>query len=255
MLDLCQKNETVAITRISPHPQNYKIHSPRQIEQLKASLTRFGQVRSVVIQEQSAGDYVTVAGHGVLEAAKKLKWASIKADILPASWDEVEVRGYLIADNQHALSASDDEYLLAQLLEEQKGLGIELASLGSSEQELRELYQSIENSHVADFLTPYLTDDEPSVFARPTFPAQTFTAHGEEDEQDAEEATTPLFPPLTQRPLAYTENIQYFPVTYSLTLEQRTVVFDAVRKAKETWNLGTSQEALVAICQRYSVQT
>jgi len=46
---------------------------------------------------------------------------------------------------------------------------------------------------------------------------------------------------------------QWFPVTYTVTKEQRQTLLDAIRKAKCQWGLKTSAEAIAHICQLFLV--
>src|SRR5260221_407953 len=93
-------NAVVAIDALKAHPRNYKRHPEQQIGRLATSITRFGQVRSIVVQEGAGGRYVIVAGHGLVEAAKRENLTELRADIIPASWTPEQVEGYLIADNE-----------------------------------------------------------------------------------------------------------------------------------------------------------
>jgi len=128
------RNASIAISAISEHPENYRRHPDEQVERLQASLARFGQVRSVVVQEGAPGKYLMVAGHGVMKAAIEEELTELRADIIPADWSPEQVAGYLIADNMGG--AEDDRAALAKLLSEQRDQGFDLASLGSSEDEL-----------------------------------------------------------------------------------------------------------------------
>jgi ParB-like chromosome segregation protein Spo0J len=49
---------TRGIDTLSPHPRNYNQHPPAQIERLAASLSRFGQVRPIVVH----GDTIVYGG-------------------------------------------------------------------------------------------------------------------------------------------------------------------------------------------------
>jgi len=138
-----KENRMVPVASLYPHEKNYRQHPPEQIRKIKASLERFGQVRSIVIQECENGSYTIVAGHGVVEAATQLKMSELRADVF-ASWvSETEIRGYLVADNLLGVDAVDDEELLAQLLQEQSDAGFDLASLGSDEETLRQMLESL----------------------------------------------------------------------------------------------------------------
>jgi len=113
-----------------------------QIDKLALSLQRFGQGRSIVVQD-SPDKLIIVAGHGIVEAAQALQWKELRADILPADWTDTQVEGYLIADNEHAKEASDNEELLAMLLQEQQEAGFDLATMGTDDETLRQMLETL----------------------------------------------------------------------------------------------------------------
>lgn len=101
----------VALAGLQPHPRNYNRHSAQQLEHLKASLTRFGQVRSIVVWRN-----LILAGHGLTEATDAPAWATLRADVLPDDYAEELALAYLVADNELArLSDPDTDALLAIL--------------------------------------------------------------------------------------------------------------------------------------------
>jgi hypothetical protein len=101
-----------------------------------------------------------VAGHGIVEAAKKLRYTELRADILPAAWDADAVEGYLIADNMHSQGGEDDMVVLSQLLQEQQDAGFDLASLGTDEEALRQMLESLGDG----YLDSDEEDSEPPAF-------------------------------------------------------------------------------------------
>jgi DNA modification methylase len=110
------ENRTVPVASCSPHPGNYNRHDEGQIADLRLSLRRFHQVRSIVAQDDGAGGYLLVAGHGVWEAARLEGFESLRADVIPADWSPARVLAYLAADNELAKRASPDEAQLAALV-------------------------------------------------------------------------------------------------------------------------------------------
>lgn len=60
--------EELPITAISANPRNARTHSDRQIAKIAASIAEFGFTNPVLIDEND----VLIAGHGRLEAAKRL---------------------------------------------------------------------------------------------------------------------------------------------------------------------------------------
>jgi len=134
-------NRVVPISELSPHPRNYRKHPDEQIEKLRASIARFGQVRSAVAQQGAPNQFLMVAGHGVLEAAIAEGLTELRIDVIPADWTPEQVEGYLIADNQSG--AEDDIRQLAVLLQEQQAAGFDLAALGSDDVALEGLLAQI----------------------------------------------------------------------------------------------------------------
>lgn len=69
-------------------PANARKHSDKNLAAIKASLTRFGQQKPIVID--SSG--VVRAGNGTLAAAKALGWAEIDpgyCDVIVARWEKL----------------------------------------------------------------------------------------------------------------------------------------------------------------------
>lgn len=149
----------VPIDTVFPHSENYKKHPDIQLNSLKASLLRFGQVKSVVVQRTAGADnaYILLAGHGLTLAAQELladpryatnarvqswrgSWAVV---VVPSSWTALEAKAYMVADNEIAAKALTDETALAAILEEQRAAELDLTSLGVSSDELDALLEKL----------------------------------------------------------------------------------------------------------------
>ncbi len=101
------------ISALIPRSRNPRTHSKRQIEQIAASIRRFGFLSPVLVDGESR----IIAGHGRVEGAKLagLKQVPvIRVDHL----SEAEIRAYVIADNKLAENAGWDLNLLALELKE-----------------------------------------------------------------------------------------------------------------------------------------
>jgi ParB-like chromosome segregation protein Spo0J len=128
-------NTVIPLAACRPHPANYNRHDADQITDLRTSLRRFGQVRSVVVQAASDG-YVIAAGHGIIEAAQLEGLTSLRADIIPADWPPAKVLAYLAADNELARRGDPDEGQLAELVAHVKAeADDELAALAAGSAE------------------------------------------------------------------------------------------------------------------------
>ena len=95
------------ITDLLPRAGNPRTHSPKQIEQIAASIRRFGFTNPVLTDSHDG----VVAGHGRLEAARLLSMAEVPTLRL-GDLSEADVRAYVIADNRLAEKAGWDRDLL-----------------------------------------------------------------------------------------------------------------------------------------------
>jgi DNA modification methylase len=118
-------NRVVKVAGLTPHPRNYNTHSDAQVGDLRASLKRFGQVRSIVVQGRQdvgapGGDpkFLIVAGHGLVAAARLEGYTQLRADVIPAAWKPARVLAYLAADNELARQGNPDEAQLAAIVAE-----------------------------------------------------------------------------------------------------------------------------------------
>jgi len=102
--------ETVNIDTITFDPANARKHSIKNLDAIKASLTRFGQQKPIVIDSNG----VVRAGNGTLMAAKALGWSTIS--VVRSSLQGSEATAYAIADNRSAELAEWDDDALAQTL-------------------------------------------------------------------------------------------------------------------------------------------
>lgn len=127
------KNVDRPITGLKPHPRNTKQHPDSQIDVIAGLIQKYGWTNRVLID----GKNRIIAGHGRVLAAKKLGITTIPC-ALAEGWSDADIRAYLIADNKSAESPWDEDLLGAEL----KILGdegIDLASLGFSDDELSAL--------------------------------------------------------------------------------------------------------------------
>jgi ParB-like chromosome segregation protein Spo0J len=115
--------ETVQIDAISHDPANLRTHSQKNLDAIKASLRRFGQVKPIVVDQRG----IVLAGNGTLQAARELGWQEIK--IVRTGLAGAEAVAYGIADNRTAELAAWDEVALADVL---ASLQVEDAALAES---------------------------------------------------------------------------------------------------------------------------
>ncbi len=101
------KVELRPIGTLKPAASNARKHSPKQIEQVAASIRHFGFTNPIIIE----ADGIIVAGHARFEAAKVLGITEVPTiQILHLTSDEL--RAYRLADNKIAANAEWDEDIL-----------------------------------------------------------------------------------------------------------------------------------------------
>ena len=105
--------ERIDISQLIPDARNARTHSKRQIEQIGASVKRFGFTAPVLIDE----DDKIIAGHGRVAAAKLLGHSDVPCLRL-SHLSAAEKRAYALADNKVALNASWDIEILASEFQE-----------------------------------------------------------------------------------------------------------------------------------------
>ena len=130
----------VQLSALRAHPQNYNQHSEAQIGRLMASLEKFGQPKEIVVWRG-----LIIAGHGLVEAARRLGWTALRASDMSEVWTEAQALAYLGADNELARLADPDEAALAQLAASLRDVDAELAALAAgTEERLAELMATLD---------------------------------------------------------------------------------------------------------------
>lgn len=119
------------IAELKPSPRNARLHSERQLDQIRASLRDYGWTTAVLVDEEGQ----IIAGHGRVEAAKREGLTEVPVAVA-TGWTEAQRRAYALADNRIPLNASWDEAALGVELAELTGLGVDLGTLGFNDQEV-----------------------------------------------------------------------------------------------------------------------
>lgn len=123
-----------SFSELQPAKRNPRTHSPSQVEQIARSIQEFGWTNPVLVDERGA----IIAGHGRLEAARKLGMAEVPTITL-AGLTDAQKRALVIADNQLALNAGWDSDMLALELSELGDAGFDVSLIGFSDDELAAL--------------------------------------------------------------------------------------------------------------------
>jgi len=117
-------SEEVSIDSLMKDPANVRKHSQRNIDAIKASLSKFGQQKPIVIDAEGK----VLAGNGTLQAAIELGWTSIQ--VSRSTLQGADAVAFAIADNRTAELAEWDYQALTQVFEELAGIGFDLADIG-----------------------------------------------------------------------------------------------------------------------------
>lgn len=120
-----------AIEKVVPSPRNARSHKDAQVAEIAGSIRAFGFVNPVLVGEGGS----LIAGHGRLEAARKLGLSEVPViELLGLS--EVQQRQLMLADNRIAMNAGWDIEMLHLELKDLAALGADLKVLGFAKGEL-----------------------------------------------------------------------------------------------------------------------
>lgn len=133
-IEMAKKIEVWPVEKLRPYERNARTHSPEQVEKIAASMTEFGFTNPILVDSQSG----IIAGHGRLEAAKRLGLNEVPVIILD-HLSEAQRRAYILADNRLALDAGWDFELLGQELAALDSDGFDLSIAGFSNSEIEEM--------------------------------------------------------------------------------------------------------------------
>ena len=121
--------ELHCIERIMPNPRNARTHTRKQIRQLANSISEFGFVVPILIDEKRK----IIGGHGRYEAARLLGLKEVPV-IVVKGLSEAKRRALAIADNKLAEGAGWDRERLVHELRELSALlvveGVEISITG-----------------------------------------------------------------------------------------------------------------------------
>ena len=128
------KIEHWTIDKLVPYARNARTHSPAQINQIAASIAEFGFTNPILV----GSDGVIIAGHGRLEAARKLGMQTVPVIVLD-HLTPTQRRALVIADNRIAENAGWDEEMLSLELAELQEHDFDLELTGFSDEEINRL--------------------------------------------------------------------------------------------------------------------
>ena len=100
----------IPLEQVKEAPFNYNLHLENQIDELCKSLKEFKQFKNIVLWQGYC-----IAGNGLIFAARKLGWKSLKA-VVRDELTEEQAKRLCIADNATPYLAQPDSQKLEKLL-------------------------------------------------------------------------------------------------------------------------------------------
>lgn len=134
-------------TSLRPHPQNPRVHSDKQVNQIAQSIEAFGFLVPILVDERQN----VVAGNGRLLAAQRLGWKTVPV-IKLNHLSETQYKAFLIADNRLTENSTWDDRLLGEQLKVLSELELEfdLEVTGFEMAEIDVLIDGLETVEEAD---------------------------------------------------------------------------------------------------------
>jgi hypothetical protein len=127
--------ETVALNKLLPHPRNYRVHTEDQLAHLIESIKKNGFYRNVVVAKNNT----ILAGHGVVEAARKIKLTEIPVIRLNLDPSDPRALKVLAGDNEISRLAEIDDRALTDMLKDIKLMDTSLLGTGFDDMMLASL--------------------------------------------------------------------------------------------------------------------
>ena len=128
--------QQIKVEDLIPYINNSRTHSDEQVAQIAASIKEFGWTNPILVD----GNKGIIAGHGRLQAARKLKMAEVPVVELK-DLTETQKKAYIIADNRLALNAGWDNEMLTIELNDLLADGFALDILGFDPKEIGALLE------------------------------------------------------------------------------------------------------------------
>jgi hypothetical protein len=130
-----KQNIVIALDQLKPHERNYRGHPDDEIAHIMESIRSNGFYRNIVISQ----DGTILAGHGVVEAARKLGIEHIPAYRVDYDANDPRAIKLLVSDNEISHLAASDDRALTELLRELNETDLGLLGTGYDDMMLANL--------------------------------------------------------------------------------------------------------------------
>jgi len=134
------KIEMWQVSDLVPYARNARTHPPEQIDQIAASMERFGFTIPMLVAE----DGTIIAGHGRLMAAAQLGLPEVPV-MVARGWSDEDRRLYTLADNRLAETSEWDPAMLQIEIDELRAdYGVEdLSFIGFTDADLASIMPAL----------------------------------------------------------------------------------------------------------------
>ena len=108
------KTKLIKVSELKAHPKNYREHPEDQLEHIIQSIEQNGFYRNIVL----AKDMTILAGHGVVQAVKKMDMQKVPAVVLDIDADSPQALKVLTGDNEIGHLGMVNDRMLTEVLKE-----------------------------------------------------------------------------------------------------------------------------------------
>lgn len=133
-------------SQLKPYKNNSRIHDEKQVEQISASIEKFGFTQPILIDENN----IVLAGHGRLMAAQKLGLQSVPVIVLD-NLSDAQKKAYVIADNKIGQNSKWNNEVLRIEIEDIAKDGFDVDVLAFNDKELSKLFDQFTDVKIEDF--------------------------------------------------------------------------------------------------------
>lgn len=226
------------IDRVRPYPNNPRVLR-NAAEKVAESIKAFGWRQPIVVDDEG----VVIAGHSRLAAAKLLKLETVPVHVA-SDLSADQVRALRVADNKTATFSDWDDAKLADELSEIMGSLSGATYTGFSQSEFDAIAMRAQ-AEVAEITSKL---EQPA----PAEPDPDDDENDQPDEPPADDVAGTDTDPEPDDSSESDSQPELVAFNVLMTVEARQTVYDAIAKAKNTYGLTTTADALAAICRNYT---
>lgn len=136
----------IETSQLKPYKNNSRIHDEKQVEQIAASIEKFGFTQPILIDENN----IVLAGHGRLMAAQKLGLSKVPVIVLD-DLSEAQKKAYVIADNKIGQNSKWNNEVLRIEIEDIAKDGFDVGILAFNDKEMTKLFDEFSDVKIEAF--------------------------------------------------------------------------------------------------------